>query len=155
MGKTLRGLLTNRINEGHNFNKDKLIHEGDDITMYYYTDRTCYFVKKVIDQKHIIVRPYHVCADHSKEPGMGHQDWLYFKTLKEHNEYLNSCHLFYKGKELHYEVDNIKESPDQEWVYRYGAWRRKYVCPDTDEVSYSKLEPVSFGVREYYYDWSY
>lgn len=87
MSKQWYGNVSNRIEEGHVYGTDKTIKEGMDITMYHWSDRTCYFITKVIDQKHIFVNRYYVCADHSKEGGMGHQNWLYFRTLKEHNQY--------------------------------------------------------------------
>ena len=105
----LYGSLNNRFDENKNFT-GREIRVGDDITMYLWSDRHPYFVTKVIDQEHIYVHKYHVCADHSKEGGMGHQNWLYFKTLKEHNQYINSLHLKdLNGKEYEPYNENPKE----------------------------------------------
>ena len=170
------GNVTNRIEEGHNYNEDKLIHVGDDITMYWYSDRTCYYVVEVIDQRHIIVAPYEVCADHSKELGMGHQEWLYFKTRKEKNDYLKQ---FFPDHD--YRDDELRT---EHWVFRNNKWKKayKYTAEDLetenmfgqklrdvyftpsdikkleagkDVYKYSKLPGnISFGIRDYYYDWS-
>lgn len=151
------GSVINRLEENKNYTGRKDIQVGDDITMYHWSDRTCYYVDQVIDQKHIIVKPYHICADHSKAGGMGHQDWLYFKTLKEHNAYLNGLHLTVDGNEIHYEEDP-KESERQEWIYRYNNWyevfRTSYGKPLAKPI-YQKVGNVSFGVRDYYYDWEF
>lgn len=137
MSKVWYGSVDNRIEEGRNYNEDKLIHEGDDITMYYWSDRHCYYVTKVIDQKHIFVHEYSVCADHSKAGGMGHQDWLYFKTIKEERKYINDC--IDKGLITGVEkddLDKIIEKSDEEWVFRYGKWKlmKKY-----DKELYDKV----------------
>lgn len=182
MSKKWYGSISNRIEEGHNYNDDKLIHIGDDITMYLWSDSYCYYVTKVIDQKHIFVRKYHVCADHSKPGGMGHQDWLYFKTAKEMHEYLNNCHIKdLQGNDMQTDLDTIIEDEDTEWIFRYGSWREvsrftkeqveknpDWMChPKTDKerklydegkevVQYYNLSgKVSFGVRNYYYDWEF
>lgn len=184
------GSISNRIDEGKNYNEDKLIHEGDDITMYYWSDRRCYYVTKVVNQKRIFVKKYEVVADREKEGGMGHQNWLYFRTVKECNDYLKKYGLGY---------DEVYENSEEEWVYRYNNWYQafrynlntwnkclenaKKDCknPDDEEavknlarfymrlspeelekvlsgkevVKYYKLQKVSFGVKEYYYDWEF
>lgn len=121
----------------------------------------------VIDQKHIKVKPYYVCADHDKPGGMGHQDWMYFKTLKERDEY---CNLL----PLRTDAEYAKLDREETWAFRYGKWMREYhltemLHPD----AYSKREQehfqkhgwvntyydlsgrVSFGVLDYYYDWEF
>lgn len=194
------GSINNRIDEGKNYT-GREIKVGDDITMYYWSDRHCYYITKVVDQKHIFVKEYQVCADHSKAGGMGHQEWLYFKTKREKAQYLNSCHLKdMNGKEYPPEdLDMIIEDEPEEWVFRYGKWKavsrynrkrwehclelsrkdhkadadpehikglaRYYLGLDDEAfakvmngeevVKYHPLQPISFGVREYYYDWEF
>ena len=176
------------LEENNNYNKDALIHENDDITMYHWSDRTCYFITKVVDQKHIFVKRYEVVADQEKAGGMGHQNWLYFKTVKEKNDYLKKYFPDHSYGDL--------ENSEEEWVYRYHGWyevRRfnlntwerclanaaKDVKPGVnpenlarfyfglgDEdfakvqsgkevVKYNKLQPVSFGVKDYFFDWEF
>lgn len=147
------GNLTNRIEEGRNYGKDGLIHIGDDITMYYWSDRTCYYVTEVISQKHIKVKRYEVVADQEKEGGMGHQNWVYFKTRKERNDYLLKYGL---GKQT-----NIIEDEPEEWLFRYGKWKRvskvdEFTGNVREKPEYYDLPgKISFGVRDYYYDWEF
>ena len=170
------GNLVNRIDENKNFNKDNIIHVGDDITMYYWSDRACYFVTDVVNQKHIKVKKYEVVADQSKPGGPGHQNWLYFKTRKEKNEYLK--HFFDR------EFEDF-EHDEETWIYRYGKWKKAemYIKEDLDsenmfgqklrdvyftDKEIEKLEnnevvyryhdlpgKISFGVKSYYYDWEF
>lgn len=185
----LYGNLQNRLEENRNYGGE--ISAGTDITMYYWSDRHCYYVTRVIDQKHIFVKPYEVVADRSKPGGMGHQDWLYFKTASECNEYLKQYGLGH---------DTVIENPEQEWCFRYGHWyqvsrynmdtwnkclinaakdcknpsdtdaviklARFYIrLSDTDFdaimqgkeiVKYNRItQGISFGVKDYYYDWEF
>lgn len=174
MPRRMYGNVINRFEEGKTVPEIKV---GTDITMYYWSDRECYYVTEVIDQKHIKVKEYKVCADHDKEPGMGHQNWVYFKTMREYNDYISK---YFPDR---YMAD-IKEPKAEDWVFRYGYWNRAYIyTKDTlDEMStfgtpmrnildpkdvekieagkvvtkYSKIEEgLSFGKRDYYWDWSF
>ena len=186
----LYGNLTNRIEENRNYSNQ--IEVGTDITMYYWSDRTCYYVTKVIDQKHIFVKRYEIVADREQEGGMGHQNWLYFKTVKECNDYLQKYGL---GTD-----QEVFENSEEEWVFRYNHWyqasrynlksyhhalelaRKDCSNPEDEDqvkrvarlyfqVSDEELEQIlsgkeivkyfrikqgiSFGVRDYYYDWEF
>lgn len=190
MGKVWYGSIANRIDEGKNFTKREL-RVGDDITMYYWSDRTCYYITKVVNQKNIFVHKYEVVADQEKEGGMGHQNWVYFKTVKECNDYL---------KKFGIDDRDSTEYNDEEWVFRYNHWyevtrydmntwntclanARKDCKPNAPEesiinlarfylrlndedfakllhgekvVKYYRIEQgISFGVRDYYYDWEF
>jgi len=143
------GNLINRIQEGKNYADDGLIHVGDDITMYYWSDRRCYYVTEVIDQKHIKVREYEIVADRSKDLDFGHQNWLYFKTNKECSDYLKEHNLMIESNEKY------SDYPEEEWVFRYGKWRLKSTNSENSIVYYNLGGPISFGVRDYYYDWMF
>ena len=162
MTRRLYGSLTNRLMEGRQVPE---ITVGMDITMYHWTDRTCYYVTEVIDQKHIKVRPYLICADHDKTIGMGHQDWLYFKTFKEELKYLQA-----HGMRVGEKYDPSYESPEETWAYRYNKWMQEYTftkenyCTERELNSlkkngffkrYGEMSKVSFGIRDYYYDWEF
>ena len=162
MGK-LYGNIENRFQEGRNYT-ERDIQVGDDITMYYWSDRTCYYVTEVIDKKHIKVMQYHVCADKEKANGMGHQEWLYFKSLREMDAYTKIRH-----SEQMYEADEKMEA--ETWAFRYGKWMRELTCTDENDCTARELDSlkkngyykryynlqgkVSFGVRDYYYDWEF
>ncbi len=177
----LYGSVDARFEEGRNYNQDGLIHEGDDITMYYWSDQHCYYVTKVENQQSIFVKKYEVVANREKADGMGHQEWLYFKTRKEANKYLNK---YFPNT---YD-ENPVENAEQNWVLRNNSWKRKItwtlqslkeMCDKEyydlekylnarftpKEVAklregkeiykYQKLDgKISFGVRNYYYDWT-
>lgn len=185
------GNLSNRLDENKNFTNREL-NVGDDITEYLWSDRKCYFITKVVDQKHIFVKPYEVVADRSKEGGMGHQNWVYFKTRKDCNAYLRSYGLSAE--------ENPVEASEQEWCFRYGHWNTvsrynldtykkalelakkdcshpedeecvkrvaRYFFRVTDEelekvlsgkevIKYTRItNGISFGVKDYYYDWEF
>lgn len=154
------GNVTNRLEEGKQLAP---IQVGTDITMYHWSDRDCYYITEVIDDKHIKVKPWVVVADHSKPGGAGHQDWMYFKTYKEASDYLKS--FGFDGYR-----NDIKER-EEDWVYRYNKWQKMYrytednYCTDREKKSLEKKGyydryynlggKVSFGVRDYYFDWSF
>ena len=158
----LYGSLTNRLQEG--IGPKKPICEGDDITMYLWSDRYVYWVEKVENQKRIKVRQYYVCGNQEKQLGMGHQDWLYFKTIKEMNAYLNK----HRPDIVTYDD---KEPEAETWVYRYNKWMMEKIftkenyCTEREMESlkkngyykrYSDLSgKISFGVKDYYYDWEF
>ena len=111
------GNLDNRLMEGKTLEP---IKEGTDITMYYWSDRTCYYVTRVINEKHIFVKEYEV--KHKGEPYA--QNWEYIKDPNK---------------------------PEHEWVYRYKGWWRVYA-----NGSYGKIDnKISFGIRDYYYDYEF
>ena len=165
MGKTWYGSINNRLEEGKNFT-GREIRVGDDVTMYYWSDRMCFYVTEVENQKRIKVRPWYICADHSKPGGMGHQDWMYFRTLDERNDYLAKYF-----PEHHKAGEHMEEPPEQTWVFRYNKWMHEVTfteenyCSDREKKSlaakgfykrYFNLSgKVSFGVRDYYYDWEF
>ncbi len=163
------GNLTNRLEEGQNFT-GREIRVDDDITMYLWSDRRCYYVTEVINQKRIKVRPYFVCADKSKPGGMGHQDWLYFKSMKEYYQYIGNDVFGYSDEEYKRREENSEEM----WVFRYGKWMEEcYHDFMNHPDAYNKRErehfqkhgwfntyhdlsgKVSFGIRDYHYDWEF
>lgn len=158
------GSITNRFEEGKNYT-GREINVGDDITMYHWSDRTCYYVTEVINQKRIKVKPYHVCADKEKTTGMGHQEWKYFKSLLERNKYLGL---------IRDDIDYDALEREETWVFRYGKWMQEFTYNTEDKYDgnterelkslqnkgyynrYFDLSgKVSFGVRDYYYDWEF
>lgn len=165
MSKVWYGNLTNRLEEGKNYT-GREIRVGDDITEYLWSDRHCYYVTGVQDQKHITVKRYFTCADHSKPGGMGHQDWAYFKSLRDMHDYL--------GMERFTDEQYADTDREEAWAFRYGKWMREYTITEMEHPdAYSKREreqfakkgfcksyydlsgKVSFGVRDYYYDWEF
>lgn len=165
MSKVWYGNLTNRLEENKNFT-GREIKPGDDITMYLWSDRECFYVTEVENQKRIKVRPWYTSADHDKPGGMGHQDWVYFRTLDERNDYLAKYF-----PEWHKVGEHFEEPKPQTWVYRYNKWMKEVTftedkyCNEREKKSlaekgfyrrYFDLSgSVSFGVRDYHYDWEF
>ena len=164
MSKRWYGNLTNRLEEGRNYTGREL-QVGDDITMYMWSDRDCYYIDEVVSPKEIKVRRYYVCADHSKKAGMGHQNWMYFKTVDEERKYLKN---FFNDAYL----DEHFEEPDAEtWVFRNNKWKRAFTFTEENHCTEQELKSlakhgyykrysnlsgnISFGVRDYYYDWEF
>lgn len=160
MAKRWYGNVINRLEEGRTIPE---ITVGTDITKYHWSDRTCYYVTGVEDQKRIQVKEYYVCADKDKTGGMGHQNWLYFKSKREMYEYLNE-------HDCDYDLSRVKEDEPETWVYRYNKWYREFrmtednYCTEKELKSlakkgyynrYMEVGNISFGVRNYYYDWEF
>lgn len=176
MAKKWYGSVHNRIEENKNYNKDNQIHVGDDVTKYYWSDRKCYYVTKVINQEHIFISEYYVCADRELQGGMGHQNWVYFKTSKEYNEYLAKYGLSLvkeREKEPQYELmlkNGVWKEANRynwDWISKKEKWQQNmilsYLTPKQQEkvksgkevVKYSDFGNISFGVKDYYYDWEF
>lgn len=166
MSEVWYGNLLNRLEENKNYT-GREIKPGDDITMYMWSDRDCYYVTSVENQKRIQVRRYYHCADHEKANGMGHQDWKLFKTWDEFNNYLSK--FFPETSKF---GDHRDEPAPETWVYRYNKWMRESTCTDpvfcdTERErksfekngyfkAYSPLPgKISFGKADYYYDWEF
>ena len=157
------GSVVNRVEEGRNFTGREL-HVGDDITMYHWSDRTCYYITEIVSDKCIKVREWHVCADHDKAGGMGNQNWLFFKTRDEEDEYL---HRFFPD----ISPEHNEEPEPEVWVFRYGKWMREFIFTEDNYCTERELKSlekhgfykrycdlsgrISFGVRNYYYDWEF
>ena len=195
MGRKWYGSIDNRIEEGRNYEPDKKIKVGTDITVYCWSDRQCKYVTKVIDQKHIFVKDYYVIADRAF--GSYGDRWKYFKSLRDQEAYLNDWYRSHPEEAAEYErvmgrpyeyadLDEIKESShEEEWAFRYGHWNRvtrfdkalaerieersgqRGFLPKTEKekeafeagkevVRYDRIqEGISFGVRDYRYDWGF
>ena len=195
MGRKWYGSINNRIEEGHNYESDKTIKVGTDITTYFWSDRQCKYVTKVIDQKHIFVKDYYVIADRAF--GSYSNQWKYFKSLRDQQAYLNDWYRSHPEEAAEYErvmgrpyeyanLDEIEESShEEEWAFRRGHWNRvirfdkalaekieertglRGFFPKTEKekeafeagkevVRYDRIqEGISFGVRDYRYDWEF
>lgn len=155
------GNVSNRIEEGHNYT-EREPRVGDDITMYLWSDRRCYYISEIISDKKIKVKPYYVCGGKTKNGGMGHQDWVYFKDIREMDKYTGNIH----DEDFYSKFGNNEET----WVFRYGKWMQEvtYTANPHSDREKKSLEKngyykryfaltgkVSFGVCDYYYDWEF
>lgn len=122
------------------------IKEGMDVTESLYVDRACYYMTKVVSQKQFFAKPYFICADHEHAKGMGHQNWLYFKTAKEINEYL-------KGIFPEDSTEYKENEHEIEFVFRYNHWNKVYI--DSDNKRCYERVVLAFDIKNYYYDWEF
>lgn len=143
MNQKWYGSLNNRLEENKMFcNK---IEKGTLLTEYLYSDKHAYEVVEVLNQKHVKVRE----LDHIKKEGS--------------NNYDNEWTL----------ISNPKK-PIRELKFRYGKWNwvRKFTKESINDllfipekiakdlqtkdtsIQYSPTN-VSFGIGEYYYDYTY
>ena len=160
MGKWY-GSVEARLEEGHNYTGRDHLEAGDDITMYLWSDQRCYWITEVVSEKEIKVKEYHVYRDHDELKRlypdghtMGHQSWRYLKTAEEVKDEMRSWDSKYWTEENLKQVTEELYFPERTWVFRYGKWWEKYEGVD-GKTHYSKLDPISFGVRRYYHDWSF
>lgn len=122
MGKWY-GSLNNRCDENHQYVEE--IKVGDGVTEYLWSDRNPFEVTKVINQKHIFIRPMHY--ERTDSNGMSDcQDYKY------------SSDLTAKEKEL---------------KFRYNHWWEIYT-DYFGKKKYRKIN-ISIGVMERYYDFSF
>ena len=149
MSKVWYGSLSNRVEENKMYCKE--ITVGTGVTEYFWSDRHPYEVVEVIDQKHVYVR------------GLGHKathingfdnEWELFSDESKPIKFLTK-----RGDKWYWttvvtkdilENDNIDtrlflahNNIDIEQLKKRGTIRR-----------YHKAN-VSFGVAEYYYDYSF
>lgn len=167
------GNISNRFEEDKIYNKDNLIHEGDDITMYLYTDRDCYYVTKVNNQKDIMVKQYKVTADKEKASGMGHQEWLYIKDedVSEENWVYRYKKWMLKSvitidsfnRAMESQRKAFKEGTPDEQVEKWIMFKLNITNDELNQLKngkeikkyYDLSGKVSIGVRDYYYDWEF
>ena len=121
---------------------------GMDITESLYSDRNCYYVTRIDNPKKFYAKRYQVCADQDKKGGMGHQNWKFFKTIKEEETYLKK---YFPDTQYNCEAD--EQEYDVEFVYRYKNWYTAYTDQDGNKV-YSKTK-LTFDCRNYWYDWEF
>lgn len=105
-------------------------------------------------------------TEERKADGMGHQEWKYFKTVQKYGEYWGQSQE---------NIDRMKDAEREEvWVFRYGKWMEENRRTEMKHPEYHNkrerdhfekhgwyntyhdlLGKVSFGVRDYYYDWEF
>jgi hypothetical protein len=151
MSKVWYGNLTNRLEENKMFCEE--IKVGTGMTEYYYSDRHPYEVVEVIDQKHIKVRK----LDH-KHIGEGCMDNNWELISNENN----SVKLLTKrGKYWYWTV--TAESKDFDFD-NLDIETRLWFCHQNILIDDLKAKGkitryhranVSFGVADYYYDYSF
>ena len=150
MSKVWYGCLTNRLEENKMFCEK--IEVGTGMTEYYYSDRHPYEVVEVIDQKHVKVRK----LDH-KHIGDGCMDNNWELVSNENNSIRV---LTKRGDYWYWTIEVTKDilgSIDK-------IETQLFLCNNNIDVDKLKEKGkitryhranVSFGVADYYYDYSF
>ncbi len=103
---------------------------GDGLTLCGHTDRHVGTIHVVHNDSHVEFTRDSTKADMTKEPSMGHQDWVHTPTpSSEHNGHAM------KGKD--------------------GRWYVAHKTPTGRLSVNKKCTPVAMGHKDYYYDWSF
>lgn len=147
---TMRGSYQNRVQENRMFVDE--IKVGTGVTEYFYTDRHAYEVIEVKDQKHITIREY----DHKRigEPCYGSNDWELISNENNPTLELVKRGNYWYGvatvtKEEWEQADN-----DQKLRIVVGGFDPQKIMDKGKQTKYYKHN-ISFGVAEYYYDYSF
>lgn len=148
MSKQWYGSVQNRLAENRQF--CETIEVGTGMTEYMYSDRHPYEVIEVIDQKHVVVRE----LDHKNVGGAYSNEWELIS-----NE-ANPTYLMTKRGKYWYRTDVFtSEMLDDKSIAMMLYMAHNDV--DRDELlrrgkitRYHRMN-VSFGVAEYYYDYSF
>lgn len=158
----LYGSLSNRLEEGKRFVDE--IKVGDGVTMYYWSDRKAYEITQVVDQKHFFMRQYD--AKHIGEAFSNQWKLVSNENNPEievmfRNNTWKSVRRF-KKEEVEKYVDSMTECKTRE--ANYSLYRHYNQLTDKDiekmesgkeVVKYYKMEPISIGVADYYYDYEF
>ena len=148
MSRVWYGSLNNRLEENRMFCKE--IEVGMGVTEYFYSDRQAYEVVEVKDQKHVSIRKY----DHKPAGEPMSNDWELISN--ENNPVINLVkrgNYWYRTKTATLEHINSTDAEVRFWVALNGFDVEK-IKKNGKQTKYTKMN-VSFGVADYYYDYSF
>ena len=150
MSKVWYGCLTNRLEENKMFCEK--IEVGTGMTEYYYSDRHPYEVVEVTDQKHIKVRE----LDH-RHIGDGCMDNKW-ELISNENNAIKA--LTKRGNYWYWTVvvtkdilDNIDKIETQLFLCHNNIEVEK--LKEKGKITRYHRANVSFGIADYYYDYSF
>lgn len=143
------GSLQNRLEENNMFCEEITVGMG--MTEYLYSDRHPYEVIGVFDQKHVVVRP----LDHKPKGECYSNEWELISNEK------NPTYVLTKRGKYWYNTINVTsdilEGDDDMrtrlWLVQNGIDVDKLIAKGK-VTKYNRMN-VSFGVAEYYYDYSF
>lgn len=150
------GNLMNRLAENKMFGEEIVVGMG--MTEYHYSDREAYEVIEVKDQKHVVVRRY----DHKAVGEAMSNQW----ELVSNED--NPCIEMAKRGKYWYAVvrasvedlEAMERSQDERLKFDYMMFlgRNEFdidvIRKKGSQVRYHRMN-VSFGVADYYYDYSF
>lgn len=154
-------------------NNSTLPEVGKGATQLHYTDRSCFEVVEVSeDGKTVKLEALNAVWDKTKEGGMGHQNWVFeptgrFTTVvwrnnawrtkvrsivftKEFIKEAEAAGFFAVGAYIH------KHKPElHAQIYVNDCWPQTIIEGVTREKFEYPVIKLLFGVKDYYYDWSF
>lgn len=143
------GSLINRLEENKMYCKE--ITVGTGMTEYSWSDRHAYEVIEVVDQKHVVVREY----DHIHQ-GDGYMDnsWKLVSNVDNPSRALERRgNVWYWTSTL--TADDVRHlSPEQELRLALAGYDIQRIRDKGKQTKRRKAN-VSFGVADYYYDYSF
>lgn len=158
MAQKWYGSISNRIEENRQFCPE--IEVGTGMTEYFYSDRHAYEVVAVKDQKHVTVREY----DHEKGPGAPgfSNDWILISNPgNPEREMTKRGKYWYWTTTIPADLvrDIDEDNPTDNDIYvllmlAHNGTTRDEVMEKGKVTRYHRAN-VSFGVAEYYYDYSF
>lgn len=152
------GSINNRIEENKQFCEE--IKVGTGMTEYFWSDRHAYEVIAVKDQKHVTVREYDRKRPDTDKDYSYSNEWVLVSNEKnpamdlvKRGKYWYSVSVctVERAKEILYKSGNIDE---RIWASNNGFDLIEIVKSGKDKTKYHRKN-VSFGVAEYYYDYSF
>lgn len=142
------GSINNRLEENRQF--CETIEVGTGVTEYSWSDREAYEVVAVKDQKHCTIRRY----DHRPAGEPMSNDWELISNPDNPTiDLVKRGNYWYKAVTAtreHAESDDIHVSL---WLCQNGFDREKILAKG-QQTKYHKMN-ISFGVADYYYDYSF
>ena len=144
------GSLNNRLMEGQQFCDE--IKVGTGVTEYHWSDRTAYEVVEVKDQKHVTVRELdhkHIGVGFDNEWELVSNEENPYRTLEKRGN------VWYWTNTL--TVDDIKDIESDirlQMAVSLAGFDIDKIREKGKQTKRSKAK-VSFGVAEYYYDYSF
>ena len=144
------GSINNRLEENRMFTDE--IKVGTGVTEYFYSDRHAYEVIAVQDQKHVAIREY----DHKMK---GQDGWTSNNWELVSNPDNPTLDLVKRGK-YWYSTRTVTREEYEEYDDReklravVGGFDPDQILAKGKQTKYYKMN-VSFGVADYYYDYSF
>lgn len=143
------GSLQNRLEENNMFCEEITVGMG--MTEYLYSDRHPYEVIGVFDQKHVVVRP----LDHKPKGECYSNEWELISNEKNPTYVLTKRGKYWYNT-LKVTSDILEGDDDMRtrlWLVQNGIDVDKLIAKGT-VTKYNRMN-VSFGIAEYYYDYSF
>lgn len=148
-------------------NNQSIPQVGKGATQMHYTDRTCYEVIEVSkDLKRVKLEYLETSAVKGIDLPTGHQAWElnptghYIEVVYRHNAWRKKVKVVqftdeFMKKHSYHSYANFLTAEQREAVYGNEVYPQNVVEGITEEVTeYLKIN-ILFGVKDYYYDWSF